>query len=95
MPKLPSLRKQADSSTQELREDPTGTDLQEGETRGGMNFSIKMLMMLTLVVAVAAAGWGGMQRGGTDRAFYVLFATAAPLLVLLVVGILHQLTRRR
>lgn len=57
--------------------------------------SIKMMMMLTLVVAVAAAGYGGMRRGGESRAFYVIFATAAPLIVLVIAGVAHQLFGKR
>lgn len=94
MPKLPSLRK-SPGKPEAAAEAPQQVPDEQEPVGGGMNFSIKMMMMLTLVVAVASAVWGGMSRGGSDRAFYVLFATAAPLLVLLVVGLVHQLTRRR
>ncbi|MEM6799588.1 MAG: hypothetical protein AAF589_08740 [Planctomycetota bacterium] len=92
MRKLPSLRKPEPADEPEA-ESPPESALPPIAWRP--RISIKMLMMLTLVVAVAAVGFGGVRREGEGRIFYVLFAIAAPLLVLLVVGVVHQLTRSR
>ncbi len=96
MRKLPSLRKPDPEVTQQPPDESLpGPTESTPPASGRFRISIKMMMMMTLVVAVAAAAFGGLRRGEDSRAFYVIFATAAPLVVLIVVGVAHQLTRRR
>ncbi|MEM8865878.1 MAG: hypothetical protein AAGF31_10080 [Planctomycetota bacterium] len=90
--KLPSLRKPepepepAEAPAPDSRRPESGTRLPR--------ISIKMLMMLMMVVAVAFAAYGGMRKG-IKLEYYVMFATAAPVVVLLIVGVFHQWLRRR
>ena len=65
------------------------------ETRGGPRFGIGLLILITTLVAVAAAAVGGLWRGGEDRAFFVLFTLIAPGLTLILVSMWQQLTRSR
>lgn len=57
-------------------------------------FGLQQLFLLTLVVAVTAAGYGGMRRGGVDRVYFVLFAAASPLLVLVGVAVWTAYSRQ-
>jgi hypothetical protein len=61
----------------------------------GPRFGIGLLILFTTLLAVAAAGWGGLRRGGEDRAFFVLFTLITPVLVLMLVALWHQLSRRK
>lgn len=61
----------------------------------GPRFGIGLLILFTTLLAVAAAALGGLRRGGDERAFFVIFTLVAPGLVLILVGLWHQLTRRR
>ena len=54
-------------------------------------FSLRWIFLLTLLTAVTAATWGGLTREGPDRIKFLFFGTMAPLAVLLLVGLLHQL----
>ena len=61
--------------------------------RRGPHFGIGLLILCTTLVAVAAAAMGGLQRGGDERAFFVIFTLLAPGLVLILVSLWHKLTR--
>lgn len=61
----------------------------------GPRFGIGLLILLTTLLAVAAAAMGGLRRGGDERAFFVIFTLVAPGLVLILVGLWQQLSRRR
>ena len=90
--KLPSLRKpmaEPDPQTDATSDQP---DL---PPRHPMQLSLKMLLMLMLIASVASAVWGGLRNAGQNRVFYVLFSMAAPLAVLVIVGILHQWNKYR
>ena len=51
-----------------------------------MRFSIKYLMLVTLVVAIATAGFNGMIVGGWRRIGALLFTLLAPILLLAVLA---------
>ena len=95
MRKLPSLHNPTNDPP--TPEPETDGPEQANETPEPQRFqiSIKMMLMLTLIFAVASAAYGGLRRGGGDRTFYIMFAMMAPLAVLFVVGLVHQWTRRR
>jgi hypothetical protein len=61
----------------------------------GMQFSLRLLFLITLVTAVSAATWGGLTRPGPDRCLFIFFGAAAPFGVLVLIGILHWWLRRR
>lgn len=61
----------------------------------GPQFRIGLLLLATTLLAVTAAAWGGLRRGGEDRAFFVIFTLVTPVLVLMLVSLWHQLTRRK
>lgn len=71
---------------------PTDQDPPE---RRGPRFGIGLLILFTTLLAVAAAAMGGLQRGGDERAFFVIFTLVAPGLVLILVSLWHRLTRDR
>ena len=58
-------------------------------------FGIGLLLLITTLVAVAAAGMGGLTRGADQRAFFVIFTLVTPGLVLILVGLWQQVSRRR
>ena len=58
-------------------------------------FSLKMALLITLVVAVPCATFGGLSREGSDRMLFLFFGAAAPFGVLLLVGLIHQLVKLR
>ena len=60
----------------------------------GPQFGIGLLLLLTTLVAVAAAGGGGLTRGTDQRAFFVIFTLVTPGLVLILVGLWQQISRR-
>lgn len=101
--KLPSLRKpdpadqpgpadEASGPGRPAREEPAAGDHWPPAT--GFRFDLRRMFLLMLIGAIALAGWGGMRRG-VDREFYVVFATAAPVAVLAVLGLLHQIAKWR
>ena len=61
----------------------------------GPRFGIGWLLLITTLLAVTAAAWGGLRRGGEDRAFFVIFTLVAPVLVLMLVSLWQQLIRRK
>ncbi|QDU59066.1 hypothetical protein [Aeoliella mucimassa] len=61
----------------------------------GPRFGIGVLLMVTTLLAVASAGMGGLLRGTDQRAFFVIFVNVTPGIVLLLVGLQKQLSRRR
>lgn len=69
------------------------TNLQPDESPrpSGPRFGLRMIFLVTLMVAVTAATWGGLMREGPDRMKFLLFGAAAPFGVLVLVGLLHQL----
>ncbi|QDU87213.1 hypothetical protein Pla175_05700 [Pirellulimonas nuda] len=61
--------------------------------RNRFRFGTRHLFLLTLIVAIASAGYGGMRRGGADRMYFVLFAAGAPLVVLVLAGLVREARR--
>ncbi len=53
----------------------------------GFRFSIATLMLITLVVAIGAAGLGGLLRTGVDRRLFVIFSAVAPVAMLVAIGV--------
>ncbi len=64
-------------------------------TKRGPQFGVGLLILLTTLLAVTAAAWGGLRRGGEDRAFFVIFTLVAPVLVLMLVSLWQHLMRRK
>ena len=92
MRKLPSLRKTEPQP--EPPAEPPGPPT--AKPSSAPRFGIKTLMLLTLVIAFATAGYGALRRSsGGSHEFYVVFSLAAPLIALVVVGLLQQLLRPR
>ncbi|MEM9186825.1 MAG: hypothetical protein AAGB00_10050 [Planctomycetota bacterium] len=94
--KLPSLRKP--EPFPDDRDDAASTPPMPADPaprRGGLpRFGTRMLLLLMLVGAVAAATMGGV-RNSANREFYVVFALAAPLALLVLVGVFYEVVRRR
>ncbi len=61
--------------------------------RTPFRFSTRQLFLWTLIVAVAAAGYGGLRGGGANRGLFVMFVAAAPLVVLVLVALAHEAAR--
>ena len=61
--------------------------------RTGGQFNLRTAFLLTTVIAVAAAVWGGLTREGENRILFVFFAAAAPFGVLVVLGIWSEVAR--
>ena len=59
-----------------------------------MKFGIGMMMLVTTIVAIAAAAMGGLRRA-EDRPSFVLFTLLAPVLVLIMISCWQHLTRRK
>ena len=54
-----------------------------------------MALLVTLVVAIACATWGGLSRGESDRTLFLFFGVTAPFGVLLLLGLVHQFMKYR
>ncbi|MCH2116946.1 MAG: hypothetical protein MK161_04535 [Pirellulales bacterium] len=67
----------------------------QSQTKGPRQFSLKMALLITLVVAIACATWGGLSRGESDRTLFLFFGVTAPFGVLLLLGLVHQLMKYR
>jgi len=44
-------------------------------------------MLITSVVAIGSAGLGGLLREGANRSFFVVFSAAAPVAMVVAIGI--------
>jgi len=79
---------------------PRGTD---GATEGtgtaghsdspeshGRTFGLARLMLIMALLSVALTVLGGLVRGGYRRPLYLMMAAAAPVGVLVIVGLLRQ-----
>lgn len=58
-------------------------------------FTLGVLLLVTTLVAVAAALGGGMLRAGESRVLFVMLTLAAPVATLMVAAAWQRLTRRR
>ena len=65
---------------------------QETPPRPRRRFSLRMAFLLTLVVAVTAAVYGGLLREN-DRERFVFLAVAAPLGLLVLLGFIRDVAR--
>ncbi|MEN1678005.1 MAG: hypothetical protein AAGJ46_00320 [Planctomycetota bacterium] len=95
--KLPSLRKPEpvdETPAGEGASEPAEVPTAAPPPTGGYRFDLRMIFLLMFIACVAAAGWGGMTRK-VDHEYYVIFATAAPVAVLAVVGLLHHIAKMR
>jgi cation transporter-like permease len=70
----------------------------EPQRRPALQFSLLTLFVVTTVVAVGAASLGGLLGGGIDPRLFLVFAMAAPLAMVVLVGVgmyLFRVLRRR
>lgn len=58
-------------------------------------FNLRSAFLLTTVIAVTAAVWGGLTRQGSNRLFFIFFAAAAPFALLIVLGVMREVQRFR
>jgi hypothetical protein len=58
-------------------------------------FNLRMAFLLTTVVAISAAVWGGLTRDSSDRLLFVCFAAAAPFGLLVILGLWQEVSRLR
>ncbi len=64
----------------------TRSDLQHDRSSGGhgAQFGIRMMMLVTLLVCVAASVYGGLVRRGADRLTFLVIGAAAPVGVMIL-----------
>lgn len=65
----------------------------EAPRRVRMQFGLRLLLIATGLVCVAAAVLGGLWRGGADRKWFVILGPAAPLGVMVLLGVGTQIVR--
>ncbi len=56
-------------------------------------FGLRLMLTITCLLCVTAAVLGGLFRGGEDLELFVILAMAAPLGMLLIVGVAYQVWR--
>ena len=56
-------------------------------------FGIRMMMVVMLLIAVAAAVYGGLVRGGTDRLTFLVIGAAAPVGVMILLELYRKVMR--
>jgi len=63
------------------------------QPRQRRTFGLRRMMLIMVLFCVMAAVFGGLLRGGADRQLWVLFGAAAPLALMLFLGLVDQLRR--
>ncbi len=72
----------------------THTDSQHDRPAGHRTqFGIRMMMVVMLLICVAAAVYGGLIRGGADRRMFLVIGAAAPVGVMILLGLYRQVVR--
>lgn len=104
-PRLPSPLQAADQKAPGSggASGPAGDSMARAQERfpaeerrpAGTRFNIKFLMLLTLVVAIATAGYNGMRLGGERRIAALMFTLVAPIVLLVVLSAAQRLVRRK
>ena len=76
------------------------TRMETGQSTSGADrpprrptFGLRRMMLIMVLFCVMAAMFGGLLRGGADRQLWVMLGAAAPLALMLFLGLVDQLRR--
>ena len=58
-------------------------------------FGLRWLLLIMTLLCIPLAVYGGLMRGGRQRQVFLLFAIAAPMGLMILLGLYDQFVRRR